>query len=125
MAASNISIALDVSVERVGSSFSRLILIGSSSVEVPVAPKMGAAGPSVLGHSLYGHTLPDTTVTDSSTPLTTSESSAGDSSSESSTGPSRKRCRSPPATMTSSIHATRALVPSRADLLLSRKRFRD
>nr|GEW79356.1 hypothetical protein [Tanacetum cinerariifolium] len=125
MEAPNISISLDVSVERVGSSFSRLILIGSSSVEVPAAPKMGAAGHYVLGHSLYGHTLRDTTVTDSSTPLMTSESSARDSSSESSTGPSWKRCRSPAATMTSSIHVTRALVPSRADLLLSRKRFRD
>nr|GEU33097.1 hypothetical protein [Tanacetum cinerariifolium] len=80
---------------------------------------------SVFGHSLYGHTPPDTTVTDSSTPLTTSELSARDSSSDSSTGPSRKRCRSPAATMTSSIHAIRALVPSRTDLLLSRKRFRD
>nr|GEX93235.1 hypothetical protein [Tanacetum cinerariifolium] len=58
-------------------------------------------------------------------PPTTSESSAGDSSSESSTRPSRKRCRSPAAIVTSSIHATRALVPSRVDLLLSRKRFRD
>ncbi|GKF32355.1 hypothetical protein Tco_0102153 [Tanacetum coccineum] len=58
-------------------------------------------------------------------PPTTSESSAGDSSFESSAGPSRKRCRSPAATVTSSIHATRALVPSRADLLLPRKRFRD
>ncbi|GJR14594.1 hypothetical protein Tco_0797246 [Tanacetum coccineum] len=58
-------------------------------------------------------------------PPTTSESSAGDSSSESSAGPSRKRCRSPAATMTSSIHALRALVPSRADLLPPRKRFRD
>nr|GFA59041.1 hypothetical protein [Tanacetum cinerariifolium] len=58
-------------------------------------------------------------------PSTTSESSVGDSSSRSSTRPSRKRCRSPVATMTSSIHATRALVPSRADLLLPRKRFRD
>ncbi|GJT45299.1 hypothetical protein Tco_0954014 [Tanacetum coccineum] len=58
-------------------------------------------------------------------PPTTSESSAGDSSFESSTGPSRKRCRSPAATVTSSIHATRALVPSRADLLPSRNRFRD
>nr|GFC44977.1 hypothetical protein [Tanacetum cinerariifolium] len=35
------------------------------------------------------------------------------------------RCRSPDATVTSSIHATRDLVPSRADLLSSRKRFRD
>nr|GFC14693.1 hypothetical protein [Tanacetum cinerariifolium] len=57
-------------------------------------------------------------------PPTTSESSAGDSSFESSAGPSRKRCRSPAATMTSSIHATRALVPSRTDLLSPRKRFR-
>ncbi|GJT07105.1 putative reverse transcriptase domain-containing protein [Tanacetum coccineum] len=58
-------------------------------------------------------------------PPTTSESSAGDYSSESSAGPSRKRCRSPAATVTSSIHASRALVPSRADLLPPRKRFRD
>ncbi|GJW33630.1 hypothetical protein Tco_0053662 [Tanacetum coccineum] len=56
---------------------------------------------------------------------TTSESSAGDSSFESSAGPSRKRCRSPAATMISSIHAARALVLSRADLLPPRKRFRD
>ncbi|GJW02671.1 hypothetical protein Tco_1561527 [Tanacetum coccineum] len=58
-------------------------------------------------------------------PPTTSESSAGDPSSESSAGPSRKRCRSPAATVTSSIHATRALVPFRVDLLPPRKRFRD
>ncbi|GKF97538.1 hypothetical protein Tco_0293359, partial [Tanacetum coccineum] len=58
-------------------------------------------------------------------PLTTSESSTGDFSSESSAGPSRKRCRSPAATVTSSIYSTRALVPSRADLLPPRKRFRD
>nr|GFA85170.1 hypothetical protein [Tanacetum cinerariifolium] len=50
-------------------------------------------------------------------PPTTFESSAGDSSSESSVGPSRKRCRSPAATMTLSIHSTRALVPSHVDLL--------
>ncbi|GKD72217.1 hypothetical protein Tco_1330499 [Tanacetum coccineum] len=35
------------------------------------------------------------------------------------------RCRSPAATVTSSIHASRALVPSRADLRPPRKRFRD
>ncbi|GKE74290.1 hypothetical protein Tco_1536331, partial [Tanacetum coccineum] len=58
-------------------------------------------------------------------PPPTSESSAGDSSSESSARPSRKRCRSPAATMTSSIHASRALVPSRDDLLPPCKRFRD
>ncbi|GKB15454.1 hypothetical protein Tco_0849377 [Tanacetum coccineum] len=58
-------------------------------------------------------------------PPTTFESSAGDSSSESFAGPSRKRCRSSAATVTSSIHATRALVPSHADILPPRKRFRD
>ncbi|GJY54469.1 putative reverse transcriptase domain-containing protein [Tanacetum coccineum] len=58
-------------------------------------------------------------------PLTTSESLARDSSSESSAGPSHKRRRSPATTMTSPIHAIRALVPSRVDLLPPRKRFRD
>ncbi|GKD61413.1 hypothetical protein Tco_1298922 [Tanacetum coccineum] len=58
-------------------------------------------------------------------PPTTSESLVGDSSSESSVGPSRKRCRSPAVIVPSSIHATRALVPSRADLLPPHKRFRD
>ncbi|GJY27522.1 hypothetical protein Tco_0403289 [Tanacetum coccineum] len=115
-----------------------------------------SSGHSILGHSLSGHTPPDTTVADSSAPprivypplartlwcseacrrwmsaplstmypSTTSESSAEDSFFQSSAGPSRKRCRSPAATMTSFIHATRALVPSRADLLPPRKRFRD
>ncbi|GJV88975.1 reverse transcriptase domain-containing protein [Tanacetum coccineum] len=56
---------------------------------------------------------------------TTSESSTMDSSFESFARPYRKRCRSPTATVTSSIHAMRALVPSRADLLPPRKRFRD
>nr|GEZ40540.1 reverse transcriptase domain-containing protein [Tanacetum cinerariifolium] len=50
-------------------------------------------------------------------PPTTFESLAGDSSFKSSVGPSRKRCRSPAASMTLSIHSTRALVPSHADLL--------
>nr|GEY39441.1 hypothetical protein [Tanacetum cinerariifolium] len=58
-------------------------------------------------------------------PPTTSESSTGDSSFESSSGPSHKRCRSPTAIVTSSIHARRALVPSHTDLLPPRKRFRD
>ncbi|GJW47141.1 putative reverse transcriptase domain-containing protein [Tanacetum coccineum] len=111
---------------------------------------------SILGNSLPGHSSPETTIADSYTPLrfvhpplartpwcseaylrwrstplstmyppTTSESSAGDSSSESSVGPSRKRCRSPATTVTSSTHATRVLVPSRADLLLPHKRFKD
>ncbi|GKA27597.1 reverse transcriptase domain-containing protein [Tanacetum coccineum] len=58
-------------------------------------------------------------------PPITSESSAGDSSFESSAGPSRKRCMSLAATVTSFIHATRALVPYHADLLPPHKRFRD
>nr|GEX40695.1 hypothetical protein [Tanacetum cinerariifolium] len=55
----------------------------------------------------------------------TFESSAEDSSFKSSVGPSRKRCRSSVATVTSSIHATRDLVLSCVDLLPPRKRFRD
>ncbi|GJY77140.1 hypothetical protein Tco_0482256 [Tanacetum coccineum] len=43
MAAPIISISSDVSVESVGSSFPRVILIGSNSVEVPVALEVGAA----------------------------------------------------------------------------------
>nr|GEZ34595.1 putative reverse transcriptase domain-containing protein [Tanacetum cinerariifolium] len=43
MAAPVISISLDVSVEIVGSSFLRVILIGSIFVEVLVAPEVGAA----------------------------------------------------------------------------------
>nr|GEW77423.1 hypothetical protein [Tanacetum cinerariifolium] len=248
-----LSISSDVSVESVGSSFPRVILIGSISIEVPVTPEVRAAAvaspagvleldthssskadpskssppsvsvapmvspflcfddsesdteilerhvssitstlkiptapilpaPSAIvapssesltarksvrplpshrlalssGHSLSGHTPLDTTDTDPSTPQrfvhpslvrtprcseaylswtsaslstmyppTSSELSAGDSSSESSAGPSRKRCRSFAATVTSSIHYTRALVPSCADLLPPRKRFRD
>nr|GEV17177.1 retrovirus-related Pol polyprotein from transposon TNT 1-94 [Tanacetum cinerariifolium] len=59
-------------------------------------------------------------------PLTTSESSAGDSFSESSARPSRKRCRSPATTVIiSSIHYTRALVPSCANIFSPHKRFRD
>nr|GEU65302.1 putative ribonuclease H-like domain-containing protein [Tanacetum cinerariifolium] len=78
---------------------------------------------SILGHSLPGHASPDITDADSSTPprfvhpllarTPRSESSARDSSFESYVGPSHKRCRSPAATVISSIHATRALVPSR------------
>ncbi|GKB27978.1 hypothetical protein Tco_0867379, partial [Tanacetum coccineum] len=119
---------------------------GSSSSHSP--SDHSSSRHSISGHSLSGHTPPDTTDADSSTPPrfvhpslartprcseaylrwryaplstmyppTTSESSAGDSSSESSAGPSRKRCRSLVATVTSSIHSTRALVPFRADLL--------
>ncbi|GKD73806.1 hypothetical protein Tco_1332088, partial [Tanacetum coccineum] len=43
MAAPIISISSDVSVKSEGPSFLRVILIGSISVEVPVAPEVGAA----------------------------------------------------------------------------------
>ncbi|GJZ34917.1 hypothetical protein Tco_0580734 [Tanacetum coccineum] len=43
METSFISISSDVSVESMGSSFPRIILIGSIPVEVPVAPEVGAA----------------------------------------------------------------------------------
>nr|GEV19694.1 hypothetical protein [Tanacetum cinerariifolium] len=58
-------------------------------------------------------------------PSMTSESSARDSFSESSARPSRKRCSSPAAIVTSSIHASRSLVPSCAGLFPPRKRFKD
>nr|GEW38862.1 putative reverse transcriptase domain-containing protein [Tanacetum cinerariifolium] len=78
------------------------------------------------------HTPLDTTDADSSTPLrfvhpplTRTQQCTGDSSFESSARLSRKRCMTPAATVTSSIHSTRALVPSCANLLPPRKKFRD
>ncbi|GKA14667.1 hypothetical protein Tco_0694313, partial [Tanacetum coccineum] len=68
---------------------------------------------SSLDHSLSGHTPPDTTDADSSTPHRFVHSSRA------------RNPRSPAAIMTLYIHATRALVPYRADLLPPRKRFRD
>nr|GEV37849.1 hypothetical protein [Tanacetum cinerariifolium] len=202
MVALLISISSNVSVESVGSSFPRVILIGYIFVDIPVASEVGAtavASPaevleldtyssseadpyeislplvsvapmvspflcsndsesdtemperhelptphdsmltrsfifrsfifdhssprhSILGHSLSAHTPPDTTIADSSTPprfvypplaraLRCSEA--------------YHLWRSPVATVTSYIHASIALVPSRADLLPPRKRFRD
>ncbi|GKB22813.1 hypothetical protein Tco_0862214 [Tanacetum coccineum] len=58
-------------------------------------------------------------------PPTTSRLLSGDFSSKSSARTSRKRCLSPTATVTSYIHAMRALVPSHTDLLPPPKRFRD
>ncbi|GJU44201.1 hypothetical protein Tco_1201467 [Tanacetum coccineum] len=64
-------------------------------------------------------------------PPTTSKSSSGDSSerplhsSLHSVGPSRKRCRSPIDSVALSTPVMRSLAPTRADLLPSRKRFRD
>ncbi|GKF17316.1 hypothetical protein Tco_0062234, partial [Tanacetum coccineum] len=94
-----------------------------------------SSGHSILGHSLSGHTPPDTT--DRSAPLstpyppTTSESSLGSSSERSldSSTPSyrlsRKRCRSPAASVPSPTHDSRSIAPTPADLLPPRKRFRD
>ncbi|GKC35894.1 hypothetical protein Tco_1048278 [Tanacetum coccineum] len=64
-------------------------------------------------------------------PPTTSESSLGDSSerplhsSSHSAGPYRKRCRSPIDSVPSSTPVIGSLDPTRDDLLLPRKRFRD
>ncbi|GJY26953.1 putative reverse transcriptase domain-containing protein [Tanacetum coccineum] len=71
-------------------------------------------------HSLSGHTPPDTT--DSS--LGSSSKRSLDSSSPSSR-PSRKRCRSPTASVPSPTHVSRSIAPTPADLLPPRKRFRD
>nr|GEZ20263.1 hypothetical protein [Tanacetum cinerariifolium] len=191
MTALVISISSDLSVESVGSSFLRVILIDSIFVEVLVAPEVGAAVVAspvrVLEFDTYSSleadpsesSLPPISVAPMVLPFLSSddleedipigqryrtnpsrpckaltarklvrplssyrlalrsallstmyppmtfESLAGDSSFESSVGPSRKRYRSHAATVNSSIHALRALVPSRTDLLLSRKRFRD
>nr|GFB81250.1 hypothetical protein [Tanacetum cinerariifolium] len=85
-----------------------------------------SSGHSSSGHSLSRHTPLDTTIINSSTPSRFIHPPLArtprDSSSESSVGPSRKRCMSPAATMTSSIYAMRALVLSRAGLFPPRKR---
>ncbi|GJZ57067.1 hypothetical protein Tco_0612561 [Tanacetum coccineum] len=72
-----------------------------------------SSGHSISGHSLSRHASPDTTVADSSTPPRFVYP------------PLSRTPRSPATTVTSSIHAMSALVPSYADLFLPRKRFRD
>ncbi|GJZ81533.1 hypothetical protein Tco_0646527 [Tanacetum coccineum] len=81
-----------------------------------------SSGHSILGHSLSGRTTPVTTDADSSTPLIFVHPplSWTPRCSE-----AYLRWRSPAAIVTLCIHDTRALVPSRADLLPPRKRFRD
>ncbi|GJZ72248.1 putative reverse transcriptase domain-containing protein [Tanacetum coccineum] len=71
-------------------------------------------------HSLSGHTPPDTT--DSS--LGSSSKRSLDSSPPSSR-PSRKRCRSPTASVPPPTHVSRSIAPTPADLLPPLKRFRD
>ncbi|GJX67664.1 hypothetical protein Tco_0303391, partial [Tanacetum coccineum] len=64
-------------------------------------------------------------------PPTTSESSLGSSSKRSldssspSSRPSRKRCRSPNASVPSPTHVSRSIAPTPDDILPPRKRFRD
>nr|GFC13364.1 hypothetical protein [Tanacetum cinerariifolium] len=95
----------------------------------PGGPYHLSSGHSSSGHSLSRYTPPDTTDVGSSTPQifvhTPLARTLRCSEAYLRWRPSCKRCRSPVATMTSSIHSTRALVPSRADLLPPRKRFRD
>nr|GEV00507.1 putative reverse transcriptase domain-containing protein [Tanacetum cinerariifolium] len=86
---------------------------------------------SSADHSLSGHTPPITTIADLSTPSRlvypplSRTSWARDSSSESSVRPSRKRCRSPVATVTLPIPALGELVHTRTNLRPPRKMFRD
>ncbi|GKD95823.1 hypothetical protein Tco_1379720, partial [Tanacetum coccineum] len=64
-------------------------------------------------------------------PPTTSDSSVGSSSKRSlysslpSSRPSRKRCRSPAASVPSPTHVSRSIAPTPVDLLPPRKRFKD
>nr|GFA90893.1 hypothetical protein [Tanacetum cinerariifolium] len=70
MAALVISISSDISVESVGSSFPRVILIGSISVEVSIAPEVGAA--AVASHAgvleLDTHSSSESNLLESSPP---------------------------------------------------------
>ncbi|GKC22779.1 hypothetical protein Tco_1024929 [Tanacetum coccineum] len=72
-----------------------------------------SSGHFISGHSLSRHASPDTIDTDSSTPSRFVHL------------PLARTPRSPTDSVTSSIHATRALVPSRSDLLPPRMRFKD
>ncbi|GJS78010.1 hypothetical protein Tco_0727891, partial [Tanacetum coccineum] len=95
---------------------------------------------SPSAHSLFEHTPPDTTdafrhwrSAPLSTPYppTTSESSLGSSSERSldssspSSRPSRKRCRFSTASVPSPTHVSRSIALTPANLLPTRKRFRD
>nr|GEX99216.1 hypothetical protein [Tanacetum cinerariifolium] len=88
-----------------------------------------SSGHSTSGHSLSGHASPDTNIADSSTlprfvypPLAMTLQC---SEVYLCWRPSHKRCRSLATIVTSSIHDTRGLVHSHADLLLPCKRFTD
>ncbi|GKD66219.1 hypothetical protein Tco_1308327 [Tanacetum coccineum] len=82
-------------------------------------------------YSLSGHTPPMSAPLSTPYPPTTSESSLGSSSKRSldssshSFRPSRKRCRSPTASVPSPTYVSRSIAPTSTDLLPPRKRFRD
>ncbi|GJS80740.1 putative reverse transcriptase domain-containing protein [Tanacetum coccineum] len=80
---------------------------------------------SPADHSSSGHSTSDQSLSSShsTTPATTFDRRLHSPSY--SPGPSHKRCRSPAATLPSSIPVLGALSPTRVDLLLPRKRFRD
>ncbi|GJV13800.1 hypothetical protein Tco_1355341 [Tanacetum coccineum] len=103
--------------------------IVAPSSEFPLAPGIdheefdhSSSGHSISGHSLSRHTPPDTTDDDSSTPPRFVHPSLARTSQRSE---AYLRWSSLDDTVTSPIHVTRTLVPSRADLLPPRKRFRD
>nr|GEZ56649.1 hypothetical protein [Tanacetum cinerariifolium] len=74
-------------------------------------------------HVLSTHFSSNAESSPSDSPATTSDRYSYSSSH--STGPSRKRCMSPATTVSSSILALGALVPTRTNLLPPHKRFRD
>ncbi|GJZ67437.1 putative reverse transcriptase domain-containing protein [Tanacetum coccineum] len=80
-------------------------------------------------HSLSGHTPPDTTDADSSTPQRFVHRSLARTPRHSEAfrrwRPSRKRCRSPTASVPSPTHVSRSIAATPTDLLPPRKRFRD
>ncbi|GKF64726.1 hypothetical protein Tco_0188174, partial [Tanacetum coccineum] len=80
-------------------------------------------------HSLSGHTPPGTTDTDSSTPQIFIHRSLARTPRHSEVfirwRPSRKRCRSPTASVPSPAHVSRSIAPTPANLLPPCKRFRD
>ncbi|GJT17035.1 putative reverse transcriptase domain-containing protein [Tanacetum coccineum] len=88
-----------------------------------------SSGHSILGHSLSRHASPDTTIDDSSTPprfvYPPLSRTLRCCKAYLRWGFAPLSTMSFAATVTSAIHATRALVPSRDDLLPPRKRFRD
>nr|GEV61947.1 putative reverse transcriptase domain-containing protein [Tanacetum cinerariifolium] len=105
--------------------------IVTPSSEFPLAPVVSlpgihhsSSGHSSSGHSLSGHTPPDTTDADSSTPSRFVHPSLARTQRHLLNHLARD-VGPPPAIVISSIDGMRALVPSLADLLLPRKRFRD